>query len=174
MDVKEFCEQSVGRWFVQRTNYDLRTKHLESSQSEISIESLDKSDRRAVDLCQGAAIDPECIAVALAIGWDNQGLRANVREQGSTVLVLIGDSERPDRGQLLQAGYGGHGDAVSGHFLLKPDASLTLTAELGEQYFEERQWFVSENLRLRTVLNRDRTYARAAFYSEIRRLSPKS
>ena len=58
--------------------------------------------------------------------------------------------------------------------MLAEDEALNLTLEVGDFLMEERIWFASENLRLRTSLIKGNNgYSRTAFYSEIRRLPPQ-
>ena len=61
-----------------------------------------------------------------------------------------------------------------GHYTLGQDEALTLIIETEDIYAEERQWFASENLKLRTIMMRHNDGTQqTSFYSEIRKAPPK-
>ncbi|MGH8000877.1 MAG: phycobiliprotein lyase, partial [Brasilonema sp.] len=52
MEIKNFLELSVGKWFTQRTSYHLAQQTAENSKSEIIIEWLPQEHPEVVKLCQ--------------------------------------------------------------------------------------------------------------------------
>jgi hypothetical protein len=95
--------------------------------------------------------------------WDEE------KHIGSTVLVPIANPEQPNEGQLLrEMGYAEKAP-VAGRYIMGSDDALTLITEYETMYSEERLWFASPNLRLRTsILKRFGGFSMASFCSEIR------
>ncbi len=95
--------------------------------------------------------------------WDK------VKNAGSSVLVPIADPDQPNQGKLLRdVGYGGKA-GIAGRYILGSDDALTLISSDETMYSEERLWFASPNLRLRTsILKRADGVSSASFCSEIR------
>ncbi|HEY9822392.1 MAG TPA: phycobiliprotein lyase, partial [Candidatus Sericytochromatia bacterium] len=52
MDIKEFFEQSAGKWFSQRTSHHLAFRQAENGKSNITIEMLGADDPEVVKLCE--------------------------------------------------------------------------------------------------------------------------
>ncbi len=95
--------------------------------------------------------------------WDKE------KHEGSTVLVPVADPDKPNEGKLLRdTGYAEKAP-VAGRYVMGDDGSLTLITEYESMYSEERLWFASPNLRLRTsILKRFGGFSMATFCSEIR------
>jgi hypothetical protein len=91
------------------------------------------------------------------------------KHQGSTVLVPVPDSDKPNEGQLLrEMGYA-EKIPVAGRYIMGDDDTLTLITDYETMYSEERLSFASPNLRLRTsILKRAGEFSMASFASEIR------
>lgn len=169
MDIRQFLSLSAGRWFSQRTNYLMNGAKAENSKADITIELISPEDLRVVQLCQEHNFDPKLSwggAIAL---WDNSADWGKPKQQGSSTMILIGDSEDERQGKLLRKK-----DSISsGRYILGSDDALTLIIETDDFYAEERQWFASDNLRLRTtVVKNGGGIRQTSFYSEIRRANP--
>ncbi len=94
------------------------------------------------------------------------------KQKGSTVLVPLANADNPSEGTLLRL-TGATEQAIPGRYELGDDEVLTLIAESDTIYAEERIWFASPNLRVRTsVLKQADGFSEASFCSEIRRMSP--
>lgn len=169
MDIVEFFQLSSGRWFSQRTSHHLAFKQAESGKSDIVIAMLDKTDPAVVALCQQYDIAPDLALCGARVTWDGTMEWDEEKHAGSTVLVPIADPENPNTGQLLRdMGYAEKA-AVAGRYIVGDDEALTLITEYETMYSEERLWFASPNLRLRTsVLKRFGGFSMASFCSEIR------
>ena len=169
MNPEKFLSQSAGRWFTQRTNYFLDKNQSASSKADITIEFLAADDARVAELCQKHNLD-----FSLAIGgtvqsWDNSVDWGKDKQVGSATVVLVKDPDSETTGKLIRP----QDSKICGHYALGEDEALTLTLANDDMEAEERQWFASENLKMRTTVVefKDGT-KQTAFYSEIRKALP--
>ena len=175
MDIKEFLELSVGNWFSQRTGYHLEQEKSENSKSDISIERLPQEDPEVVKLCELYQINPSVTLGGVKTSWDNSVDWGKAKQRGSTLIVLLPQVNNYQAGKLLRTRGNLQPQRVTGRYILGNDEALSLIVEEGPNYFEERLWFASPNLRLRTSLFRHSGgFSTTAFYSEIRKLAPKT
>jgi hypothetical protein len=175
IDFKTFFEQSEGKWFTQRTQYNLAQKKVENGQAELTVELLSLEDRAIADLYEQAVGQfPDYISTHLShgagakISWDAEG------EKGSNLILLVTDDTQQQQGKLIQKKMSGDPIPTVGHFTIGEDEALTLstTAETNS-IIKERLWFAHPNLRLRTVWQENETGHQGwvMFYSEIRRIT---
>lgn len=175
MDIQEFFEQSAGKWFSQRTSHHLAFKQAENGKSNITIEMLCADDSEVAKLCQQYNIDPRLALCGARVTWDGmmewdgEGDADKEQHKGSTVLVPVPDPDKPNEGQLLrEMGYAEKAP-VAGRYIMGSDDALTLITDYETMYSEERLWFASPNLRLRTsILKRFGGFSMASLSSEIR------
>jgi len=171
MDIKEFFEQSAGKWFSQRTSHHLAFRQAENGKSNITIEMLGADDPEVVKLCEQYQIDPNLALCGARVTWDGMMEWDEEKEKhsGSTVLVPVPDLDKPNEGQLLrEMGYAEKAP-VAGRYIMGSDDALTLITDYETMYSEERLWFASPNLRLRTsILKRFGGFSMASLSSEIR------
>jgi hypothetical protein len=171
MDITEFFQQSSGKWFSQRTSHHLAFKQSESGKSDIRIEMLAKDDPEVIKLCKQYEMDPSLALCGARVSWDSPIERdeGKHKQPSSTVLVPIADPEKPNEGKLLRdMGYAEKA-SIAGRYVMGDDEALTLITEYETMYSEERLWFASPNLRLRTsILKRFGGFSMASFCSEIR------
>lgn len=169
MDIQEFFEQSAGKWFSQRTSHHLAFKQTESGKSNITIEMLAKTAPEVMQLCEQYNTDPAIALCGARVTWNGTMEWDEEKHEGSTVLVVVPDSDQPNEGQLLrEMGYAEKAP-VAGRYSMGSDGALTLITEYETMYSEERLWFASPNLRLRTsILKRFGGFSMASLSSEIR------
>ena len=173
MDIQEFFEQSAGKWFSQRTSHHLAFKQAENGKSNITIEMLSADDAEVAKLCQQYDIDPGLALCGARVTWDGMmewdGDAEKEQHKGSTVLVPVPDPDKPNEGRLLrEMGYAEKAP-VAGRYIMGSDDALTLITDYETMYSEERLWFASPNLRLRTsILKRFGGFSMASLSSEIR------
>lgn len=171
MDIKEFFEQSAGKWFSQRSSHHLAFKQAENGKSNITIEMLSADSPEVIKLCQQYNIEPQLALCGARVAWDGTMEWDEDKEQhkGSTVLVPVPDADKPNEGQLLrEMGYAEKAP-VAGRYIMGDDRALTLITDYETMYSEERLWFASPNLRLRTsILKRFGGFSMASLSSEIR------
>ena len=169
MDIVEFFELSSGKWFSQRTSHHLAFKQSEGGKSDLKIEVLPNTDPEVIKLCEQYEVDPSSALCGARVTWDGTMEWDEEKHAGSTVLVPIADPDKPNEGKLLrEMGYAEKAP-VAGRYVMGNDDALTLITEYETMYSEERLWFASPNLRLRTsILKRFGGFSMASFCSEIR------
>jgi CpeS-like protein len=169
MNIKEFFEMSSGKWFSQRTSHHLAFKQAENGKSEIVIEMLPPDHSEVVALCQQYEFDPNLALCGARVTWNGTMEWDEEKHAGTTVLVPIPDPDLPNEGKLLRdMGYAEKAP-VAGKYIVGADESLTLITDYETMYTEERLWFASPNLRLRTsILKRFGGFSMASFCSEIK------
>lgn len=169
MDIVEFFQLSSGKWFSQRTNHHLNEQQTKVGRSDVVLELLDKTDPDVIKLCEQHQINPELALCGARVTW-NGFMDGEVSKQaGTTVLVPIADTNQTNAGRLLRYMDSRGRISAAGQYAIGSDEVLTLTTDHNSMQMEERLWFASPNLRLRTtVLKRADGVSTASFCSEIR------
>lgn len=169
MDIRDFFEQSAGKWFSHRTSHHLAFKQSESGKSDIEIETLANDHPEVIKLCEQYEVDPALASCGARVSWNGTMEWDEEKHVGSTVLVSVPDPENPQEGKLLrEIGYA-EKVPVAGRYVMGSDGALTLITEYETMSSEERLWFASPNLRMRvSVLKRFGGFSMASFTSEIR------
>lgn len=166
MDIVEFFQLSNGKWFSQRSN--LAAKASSGGRSDLYIEALSATDPAVIQLCEQNHVDPSQALCGVRIRWDGSMEQEREKYSGSTVLVPIASSSQANEGTLLRAN-GSSEEVVASRYIMGTDEALTLITESDSLYAEERVWFASPNLRLRTrILRQPDGVNMASFCSEIR------
>lgn len=165
MDIVEFFQLSNGKWFSQRSN--LAAESPSSGRSELYIEALGATDPAVIQLCEQNHVDPSQALCGIRIRWDGSIEQEREKYSGSTVLVPISSSDQANEGPLLRDS--NSTEKASSRYIMGTDDALTLITESDTLYAEERVWFASPNLRLRTrILRQPNGVNMASFCSEIR------
>jgi CpeS-like protein len=169
VDIKEFLEMSAGKWFSQRTSYGLAFKDSDNGKADIVIDILPSDDVDVVKLCQQHSIESSQawggakVTTQAQAGMPWERTKGQTNSNSSLIMVPIAESDCANRGQLL------HSAGAAGTYSLGDDEALTLVMNYPNMSAEERIWFASPNLRLRTtVFQDDRGFSMATFCSEIR------
>ena len=164
MNIQKFLDLSSGRWFSQRTNYFLSENQSESSKADITIEFIPPDDSKAIELCQKNHLDSNLIVGGTVQSWDNSVDWGKTKQVGSATLILVADEQNDRTGKLIRQ------DSQCGRYVLGEDSALTLFFETDQMYAEERQWFGSDNFKMRTiVVEYNDGRKQTSFYSEIRK-----
>jgi hypothetical protein len=172
MEIKEFLASCVDKWLGLRTTYQLTDNQVDSSRSDIVIEEVGLDNPELLRICQNYSVDPQSTLGGLKTSWQTLSESGKSPQIGSTVVVWIPEQEKPRAGKILQQIQSSA--SLVGNYSLGSDGALTLTVEGKNHYLEERIWFASPNLRLRTSLVKyAHTFSQTAFYSEIRRVAPQ-
>ncbi len=169
MDIVEFFELSCGKWFSQRTSHHLAFQKAEAGKSDLIIEKLDPTAADVVKLCEQCGVDATTALLGLKTTWSGAMDWDPNKREGSTVLVAIAEPDQPHTGTLLRQ-HGIVSEApIVGRYALGADEALTLITDHESIYTEERWWFASPNLRLRSsLLKQADGYSTSSFCSEIR------
>jgi hypothetical protein len=165
MDIIEFLQQSSGKWFSHRSVSDGSLKQPKTTKTDVQVDWLDSTDPAVVDLCGQREADPAQAIGGLRATWATiPDLHQKEKRAGSTLMVAIAQPDTPNSGTLLHD----RSDTVSCYRFGQDDA-LTLVSQTGDRSTEERIWFGSPNLRLRSIIVNDgngNTFS--SFCSEIR------
>jgi len=169
MNPEKFLNQSAGNWFSQRTNYFLEQNQSASSKADITIEFLAADDARVAQLCQKHNLDSSLAIGGTVQSWDNSVDWGKDKQVGSATMILVKNPDSDTTGKLIRP----QDSKVCGQYFLGEDEALTLTLDNDEMEAEERQWFASDNFKMRTtvVKYKDGT-KQTSFYSEIRKAPP--
>ncbi|MBE9102336.1 phycobiliprotein lyase [Vacuolonema iberomarrocanum] len=169
MNVTEFFQQSVGKWFSQRTHHQPSAQTPESGRSDVYIDWLENDAPDVVQLCDRHQVNPQEAIGGMQVRWEGSMGASPDKKTGTTLVVAIANADDPTQGKILQQNPNLDSTAVSGRYMLGDDEALTLITEMNGISAEERIWFASDNLRLRTrVLKTADGVSDASFYSEIR------
>jgi hypothetical protein len=172
MEIKEFLGLCIDKWLALRTTYQLFDNQIDNSKSDLIIENVGLDSPELVKICQKHRIKLNSTLSGLKTSWDTSQDYGKPKQTGSTIVVWIPDPENSQTGKILQQGKSL--DSLLGYYSLGQDQALTLTLEGDNLFLEERIWFASPNLRLRTSLMKQANgFTQTAFYSEIRRVTPK-
>ncbi len=165
MDIVEFFQLSQGKWFSQRSN--LAAKVPSDGRSDLYIETLSATDPAVIQLCEQNHVDPSQALCGVRIRWDGSMEQEREKYSGSTLLVPISSPDQANEGTLLRDGQAN--ESAASRYIMGTDDALTLITESETLYAEERVWFASPNLRLRTrILRQPDGVNVASFCSEIR------
>ncbi len=174
MDVKEFFELSAGKWFSQKTSHHLTLKQSEHGKSDLVIDILPSDDPQTIELCQQVGIDPTLAGVSAkytwkgTMQWDAQS-QNTTNQQGVAIAILIPDAPGASAGRLFRFADSATTTPAIAQYSLGDDDALNLIAEDRDRRSEERIWFESNNVRLRTtIVTHSSGETLASFYSEIR------
>lgn len=169
MDITEFFQQSCGKWISQRTSHHLAFNQSESGKSDIRIEMLPTDAPEVIKLCEQSNVDPALALCGTRVSWDGTMEWDAKTQTWSSVIVAIADADHPNQGKLLRDTSRAGKAPVAGRYVIGSDDALTLITEDDTLYSEERLWFASPNLRLRTsILKQVSGFSTASFCSEIR------
>lgn len=172
LTVMDFFRQSEGQWMTQRTSHHLAFRQSENGRSTLTITALDPGDPGIIHTCEMHSIDPTLAAGGARVQWNGEQDWDNEEYKGDVVLVPIPNPEDPAQGQLLRDQGYAEKVPVIGHYRMEPDGAMILTTAYEMTESEERLWFASPNLRLRTsVVKRFGGFSMASFCSEIRKLA---
>jgi hypothetical protein len=169
MDICEFFEQSVGKWFSQRTTHDLVSNQSASGQSSLWVEVIAANDATVQQLCQHHQIDPDQALLGVKIRWEGDMGLGTKKQVGSALLVPLLSPDQNRTGKLIQQAITPAASMMVSHYALDEEDALTLITHQDGYSLEERVWFASPTLRFRTsTMKRSDEFTSASFCSEIR------
>ena len=169
MDITEFFQQSVGKWFSQRTSHDINGNQSITGQSDLWVEVIPVTDGAVVDLCQQHGVDVATALIGVQIRWEGKLDGQTQSHNGSTLWVAIAPDAQSRTGQLLRHHHDSTALETLSHYSLGADDALTLTTETAATTTTERVWFESPSLRFRTsVIKQQDGTQFGSFCSEFR------
>lgn len=171
MDIKEFFEKSCGKWFSQRTSQHLTYSQSEWGKSDVYMDMLSINDGAVVHVCEEHGVALNEALCAVQVKWEGFVGADPSKQMGLTILVPI-RSNVSDQGTLLRHTLKPQSVLSTAQYVLGDDGALNLSSTHEGSQTEERLWFVSDNLRLRTsMVKRPGSFNTSSFVSEIRILS---
>jgi hypothetical protein len=174
MNIREFFELSAGKWFSQKTSQHLTLKQSEHGKSDLVIEILPPDNSQVTQLCQQASIDSSLVWGGVkytwkgTIAWDTP-TQATPNQQGESIALAIPDAPEARTGKLVHASSSNGKSPQFARYTMGDDNALTLVTTHENTCSEERVWFESDNVRVRTtIITQTNGDSLASFYSEIR------
>lgn len=168
MTIQEFFEKSCGKWFSQRTTQHLTYNQSEWGKSDVYIDMLAVDDSTVMDVCEKHGVDPGHALCAVQVKWEGFVGADPSKQMGRTILVPL-QSEIPHEGTLLRQTVKPASLLSTARYVLDGDSALSLFSDYEGVQTQERLWFVSDNLRLRTsMVKRPGQFDTSSFVSEIR------
>lgn len=167
MNIEEFFDLSVGKWFAHRSSHNLTAQESQEGKSDIFIEKLPASHPEVVGLCEQHEVLSGSTTFGVKVNW-NDTTKLNQKETGSTILVFVPNEENNSEGELLRQFKTGD-KPVNGRYIMGSDEALSLIIQNGAILTEERLWFVHQNVRMRVSRIKNPSGLNiATFTSEIR------
>ncbi len=176
MDVREFFELSAGKWFSLKTSHHLVVKQSEQGKSDLAIEILASDSPQVTQLCQQAGVDNAAIWSGIRYTWEGTLVwdthpQNPTNRRGEQIAIVVPDAPAAKTGKLVYSNGKAAAPQVT-KYTMGEDNALTLVSERDNTRCEERMWFESDNVRLRTtIVTQANGDVLASFYSEIRRIS---
>jgi hypothetical protein len=178
MDIQAFFQLCDGKWISQRTTHQLLEQNNQSGRSDLWGEILDAGDGDVVALCQQLKVDPALALCGLRLRWSEVAeayqSKFKPKNEGVALMVAIAAHQDPSPstpGKILRSLNSEH--PGMGTFSIGTDEALTLQFEEAGAISEERIWFASPNLRLRSSsIKQNDVVCITTFCSEIRMVAP--
>ena len=160
MEIVNFFERLAGKWFSQRTTHYLARQESRAGQSTLKIDFLGPDSSEVKQLANDHS--PLC---GLRIEQDSRMSGDTQNVKSSSLMVVLADNDA-ERGALRISQ--GSGAVLTGEFALENEVLIIRTPSANGDA-EERLWFVTPNLRMRTsVVKVDDEVQLTSFCSEIR------
>lgn len=174
MELSAFLSLCEGKWFSQRTHYAFGPQQADSHKSELTIEILPTLAEELVAVWPSWGDALNSSALIIQTSWDNAVDWGKPKQCGSLILAFLPDLTSGQQGQLWRSPWVHQREGFRGRYYLGEDESLSYSWKQGDLTSQERLWFASPNLRLRTCLiQKGDDFSHSAFYSEIRKLPPQ-
>ncbi|MEO0539282.1 MAG: phycobiliprotein lyase [Cyanobacteria bacterium P01_A01_bin.105] len=162
-DIVNFFEKLAGRWFSQRTTHYLTEQTSKAGKSELEIDFLAPDQAAVTRLCNQASVDPGSALCGLSIAQKST-IEGHAKQRIRTTLIVPVADEDNTTGRLLYS----EENAPRCTYQFEQDV-LTLTTADDRVCTEERWWFITDNLRMRTQMVKPKEGPDlASFCSEIR------
>jgi hypothetical protein len=147
-----FFRLSAGSWRSQRTSHHLLHRRAEAGGSLIEVAMLSPDDPRLAAMANlhnqnpGEVVGGCHVRWGGSMAWDKHG----EAHEGESMFALIPTDTEGRQGLLLRDRGYAETAPVAGNFRLDQEGSLWLTTSYETMASEERFWFVSPNIRLRS------------------------
>jgi hypothetical protein len=149
MTMMDFFRKSEGSWFSQREVHHYDLLQNESTESNLIIQVIDKSDPRVAEICAAQGFDPALAQGGGAFMWQQDLDDAEPNPNYAAVLIDVPDDETRRSGLLLRnKGYVETAPVIC-RYHFGDDGILTIDTEYENNQGQERCWFVTDDFRVR-------------------------
>jgi CpeS-like protein len=166
MNIREFFQQSSGKWSSIKSSHHVDNTTQQSGKSTIEMTLLEASDPNVLALCQKQGVNPSTVICGARVQWDGFLEGETKNQKGSLMMVAAGEMMT---GKLYRS-TGNFGIAIPfSTYSFAQGKEITFTTQADTVTTVERIWFESENVRLRhTKTHRSDGSSSIAFCSEVR------
>lgn len=166
MDIREFFQQSSGKWSSIKSSHHVDSTTQQSGKSTLQMGLLESGDAAVVALCEKQGVKLSTVLGAARVEWDGYIEGETKNQKGSLVMVATGELTA---GRMYRS-IGNFGIPVPySEYSFAEGDEITFTTEADGAVAVERIWFESENVRLRhTKTRRSDGSSTIAFCSEVR------
>jgi hypothetical protein len=149
MTMMDFFRKSEGSWFSQREVHHYDLLQNESTESNLIIQVIEKSDPRVAEICAAQGFDPVLAQGGGAFMWQQDLDDAEPNPNYAAVLIDVPDDETRRSGLLLRnKGYVETAPVIC-RYHFGDDGILTIDTEYENNQGQERCWFVTDDFRVR-------------------------
>lgn len=166
MDIREFFQQSSGKWSSIKSSHHVDSTTQQSGKSTLQMVLLEPDDAAVAALCEKQGVKLSLVLGAARVEWDGYIEGETKNQKGSLVMVATGDLTK---GRMYRS-IGNFGVAVPySEYSFAEGHEITFRTEVDGTVTVERIWFESENVRLRhTKIRRSDGSTTIVFCSEVR------
>jgi len=171
--IKEFIDKSIGEWKSLRSTHTIAFQEFENTTSNIFISHISMDSNEAKDLLKkfSFSLNPK---FAIKIIWQASSDWALEDESDQNDTTLIFSQKDMNSGIILRnKGYAEMIHTYSNYFI-DEQANLNITTEYNSIISEEKIWFISNHLRARYSLIKNKEFGsliQTSHSSEIRKIT---
>jgi len=171
--IKEFIDKSIGEWKSLRSTHTIAFQEFENTTSNIFISHISIDSNEAKDLLKkfSFSLNPK---FAIKIIWQASSDWALEEESDQNDTTLIFSQKDINSGIILRnKGYAEMIHTYSNYFI-DEQANLNITTEYNSIISEEKIWFISNHLRARYSLIKNKEFGsliQTSHSSEIRKIT---
>ena len=171
--IKEFIDKSIGEWKSLRSTHTIAFQEFENTTSKIFISYLSLDSNEAKDLLKkfSFSLDP---IFAIKIIWQASSDWVNEDKSDPNDTTLIFSQKDINSGVILRnKGYAEMIHTYSNYFIDEQE-NLNIITEYNSMISEEKIWFISNHLRARYSLIKNKEFGsliQTSHSSEIRKIT---
>ena len=171
--IKEFIDKSIGEWKSLRSTHTIAFQEFENTTSNIFISHISMDSNEAKDLLKkfSFSLNPK---FAIKIIWQASSDWALEDESDQNDTTLIFSQKDMNSGIILRnKGYAEMIHTYSNYFI-DEQANLNIITEYNSIISEEKIWFISNHLRARYSLIKNKEFGsliQTSHSSEIRKIT---
>ena len=173
MKIEDFFLKSVGEWNSMRSGHSLAFQEFEEIRSKIKIAPSKSDDSRVMKFLKDNFINTDSVNKAFLINWESKSDWGDEYKKGSSSgeSILIPIEITNTEGKIIRSvGYTESLKVVSLYKILE-EGTLIINTDYSQISTEERIWFTSNNLRIRSSVTRAKdtlAILQTSYASEIR------